>query len=207
MTGVVQKIEEKYKKPHVVDVKSGDSVKVHQKIREGNKERVQIFEGLVIKTARQGSHTSSITVRRVASGVGVEKTYLVHSPLITKIQVVKRSKVRRNYLSYMRARTGKAARLANVDFDQEAVNKIPEPSPAQTSEEVSAGKQPKEETVTDKPEKTEAEKPQDAEKPAEKKASEAQSSTSAKADSAAEEPKAENKPEAKSEAEPEAKKQ
>jgi large subunit ribosomal protein L19 len=124
---VINAIENKYKKPHVVDVRSGDTVRVHQKVREGSKERVQVFEGLVIKTAKPGSHTSSITVRRIASGVGVEKTYLLHSPLITKIQVVKRSKVRRNYLSYMRARTGKSARLTSVDFDQEEVKKIPEP--------------------------------------------------------------------------------
>jgi large subunit ribosomal protein L19 len=124
---VINAIENKYKKPHVVDVRSGDTVRVHQKVREGSKERIQIFEGLVIKTAKAGSHTASITVRRIASGVGVEKTYLVHSPLITKLEVVKRSKVRRNYLSYMRARTGKSARLTSVDFDQEEVNKIPEP--------------------------------------------------------------------------------
>lgn len=144
---VINAIENKYKKPHVVDVKSGDTVKVHQKIREGSKERIQIFEGLVIRTSRQGSHTSSITVRRIASGVGVEKTYLVHSPLVTKIEVVKRSKVRRNYLSYMRARTGKSARLANVAFDQEAVNKVPEePKPESNKEN-----QPPEATVEAKP--------------------------------------------------------
>ncbi|HEX5797126.1 MAG TPA: 50S ribosomal protein L19 [Candidatus Saccharimonadales bacterium] len=124
---VIKAVEKKYMKPHVVDVRSGDTVKVHQKVREGNKERVQVFEGLVIRTSRKNSLTASITVRRIASGVGVEKTYLLHSPTITKVQVVKRSKVRRNYLSYMRERTGKSARLSSVDFDQEAVNKIPEP--------------------------------------------------------------------------------
>ncbi len=124
MQSVIHKIEAKYKKPQVVDVRSGDTVKVHQKIREGSKERVQIFEGLVIRTDRKGSHTSSITVRRVASGVGVEKSYLLHSPLVLKVEVTKRSKVRRNYLSYMRARTGKAARLTGADFDREAVNAV-----------------------------------------------------------------------------------
>ncbi len=143
---VISAIENKYKKPHVVDVKSGDTIKVHQKIREGNKERIQVFEGLVIKTSRQNSHTSSITVRRIASGIGVEKTYLVHSPLITKIEVVKRSKVRRNYLSYMRSRTGKSARLASVDFDQEAVNKIPEAPKAEDKAEEKTEKQAAEPT-------------------------------------------------------------
>jgi len=124
MQSVIQKVSAKYKKSAVVDVKSGDTVKVHQKIKEGNKERVQIFQGLVIRTDRKGSHTSRITVRRIASGVGVEKSFLLHSPLILKIEVTKRSKVRRNYLTYMRERTGKAARLTGVDFDRESVNTI-----------------------------------------------------------------------------------
>ena len=93
-------------------------------IREGNKERVQIFQGLVIRTDKKGSHTSRITVRRIASGVGVEKSFLLHSPLILKVEVTKRSKVRRNYLTYMRARTGKSARLTGVDFDRDKVNTV-----------------------------------------------------------------------------------
>lgn len=124
MDSIVKKIGDSYKKSAVVDVRSGDTVKVHQKIREGNKERVQIFQGLVIRTDNKGSHTSRITVRRIASGIGVEKSFLLHSPLILKIEVTKRSKVRRNYLTYMRERTGKSARLSNVDFDRKAVNDI-----------------------------------------------------------------------------------
>src|SRR5215216_3090600 len=121
---VIQAINQKYRKSAVVDVRSGDTVKVHQKIREGAKERVQIFQGLVIRTDRKGSHTSRITVRRIASGVGVEKSFLLHSPLVLKVEVTKRSKVRRNYLTYMRQRTGKSARLTGVDFDRNAVNNI-----------------------------------------------------------------------------------
>lgn len=124
MESIVKKIDQQFKKSAVVDVRSGDTVKVHQKIREGNKERVQIFQGLVIRTDRKGSHTSRITVRRIASGVGVEKSFLLHSPLVLKVEVTKRSKVRRNYLTYMRSRTGKAARLTGVEFDREAVNTI-----------------------------------------------------------------------------------
>lgn len=143
MESVIRKIEEKFKKDAVVDVKSGDTVRVHQKIKEGNKERVQVFQGLVIRTDRKGSHTSRITVRRISSGVGVEKSFLLHSPLVVKIEVTKRSKVRRNYLTYMRSRTGKAARLTGVDFDRNAVNAIPEkaeapaevPAPEEASEE------------------------------------------------------------------------
>ena len=124
MQSVIKQIEEKYKKRQVVDVRSGDTVKVHQKIREGKKERVQIFEGLVIRASRKNSLSSSITVRRISSGVGVEKSYLLHSPLVLKVEVVKRSKVRRNYLTYMRERTGKSTRLAGQEFDKEAVNKV-----------------------------------------------------------------------------------
>ena len=124
MDSIVKKIEKQFMKSAVVDVQSGDTVKVHQKIREGNKERVQVFQGLVIRTDRKGSHTSRITVRRIASGVGVEKSFLLHSPLVLKVEVTKRSKVRRNYLTYMRSRTGKAARLTGVEFDREAVNTV-----------------------------------------------------------------------------------
>lgn len=122
MHDLIAKVEAKHRKPKVVDVRSGDTVRVHQKIKEGNKERVQVFEGFVIRTSRKKSGTSAITVRRIASGVGVEKTFLLHSPLITQVEVTRRSKVRRKYLSYMRRRHGKAARLAGVDFDKEAVN-------------------------------------------------------------------------------------
>ncbi len=124
MQSVIQQIESKYKKHATVNVKSGDTVKVHQKIQEGSKERVQIFEGLVIRVTRRGSLMHTFTVRRVASGIGVEKTFLIHSPAILKVEIMRRSKVRRNYLTYMRERTGKRARLSGVDFDKEAVNAV-----------------------------------------------------------------------------------
>lgn len=124
MQSVIQDIEKSFKKSAVVDVRSGDTVRVHQKIREGSKERVQMFQGLVIRTDNKGGHLSRITVRRIASGIGVEKSFLMHSPLVLKVEVTKRSKVRRNYLSYMRERTGKAARLTGIAFDAKAVNEI-----------------------------------------------------------------------------------
>lgn len=124
MSFIAQQIEAKYKKKAVVDIKSGDSVKVHQKVREGGKERIQIFEGMVLRVTRRGSLSSTFTVRRIASGVGVEKTFLIHAPNILKIEVVKRTKVRRNYLTYMRELTGKSVRLAGVEFDRDAVNVI-----------------------------------------------------------------------------------
>lgn len=117
-----KQIEDRYKKHSVVDVRPGDNVRVHQKIKEGSKERIQVFEGLVIRVSKKNSLSSTITVRRVANGYGVEKTYLMHSPLVVKVEVTKRSKVRRNYLTYMRSRTGKAARLTGVNFDKEKVN-------------------------------------------------------------------------------------
>ncbi len=124
MESVARKVSDKQKKKAVVDVRPGDTVRVHQKIREGGKERIQIFEGLVIKASRKNSLTSSFNVRRISSGIGVEKSFLIHSPNILKVEVIRRSKVRRNYLTYMRELTGKSARLSGVNFDKQAVNAI-----------------------------------------------------------------------------------
>jgi large subunit ribosomal protein L19 len=121
---LIKKVNDAQKKTNVVDARSGDTVRVHQKIKEGAKERIQVFEGVVIRTDRRDSHTSRITVRKVASGVGVEKSFLIHSPLVEKIEIVRRSKVRRNYLSFLRDRSGKSARLHSVNFDREGVNDV-----------------------------------------------------------------------------------
>ena len=124
---ILKQIGDAQKKPAVVDVRSGDTVKVTQKIQEGGKFRLQVFEGVVIRTDRKDSHTARITVRKIASGVGVEKSFLVHSPLVEKIEVVKRAKVRRKNLSYLRNRSGKSARLKSVNFDRAAVNDVTVP--------------------------------------------------------------------------------
>ena len=138
---LIKKVNDAQKKPAVLDVKSGDTVRVHQKIKEGNKERIQIFEGVVIRTDRKKSHTARITVRKIASGVGVEKSFLLHSPLVEKIEIVRRSKVRRNYLSFLRNRSGKSARLKPVAIDREAVNTLPEaPKAEEVKEEVAEEK-------------------------------------------------------------------
>jgi|GEM_PF-44520 len=121
---LIQKVNDEQKKAQVVDVRSGDTVRVYQKIKEGNKERIQMFEGVVIRTDNKGQHTSRITVRKVASGVGVEKSFLLHSPLVEKVEIVRRAKVRRNFLSFLRKRSGKSARLTAVKFDREAVNAV-----------------------------------------------------------------------------------
>jgi large subunit ribosomal protein L19 len=115
---LVKDINDAQKKSQVVDVRSGDTVRVTQKIKEGAKERLQTFEGVVIRCDRKQSLSSRITVRKITSGVGVEKSYLLHSPLVEKIEVIKRGKVRRNYLSFLRQRTGKSARLTAKDFDK-----------------------------------------------------------------------------------------
>ena len=123
---LIKKVNDEQKKAGVVDVRSGDTVRVHQKIKEGAKERIQIFEGVVLRTDRKESHTSRITVRKITSGVGVEKSFLLHSPLVEKIGVVRRAKVRRNYLSFLRLRSGKSARLTAKNFDREGINKVAE---------------------------------------------------------------------------------
>ncbi len=124
---IIQKINDAQKKPSVVDTRSGDTVKVHQKIREGSKERIQVFEGVVIRCDRKNSLTSRITVRKVTSGIGVEKSFLLHSPLVEKVEILRRAKVRRNNLSYLRERSGKSARLKNIDFDRLLVNDVFDP--------------------------------------------------------------------------------
>lgn len=121
---ILKEIGDAQKKPAVVDVRPGDTVKVSQKIKEGDKFRSQVFEGVVIRVERKGSHTARFVVRKVSSGVGVEKSYLLHSPLVEKVEIVKRSKVRRNNLSYLRARSGKSARLASKSFDRSAANAL-----------------------------------------------------------------------------------
>ena len=133
---ILKQIGDAQKKKAVVDVRSGDTVKVTQKIKEGEKFRLQVFEGVVIRTDRKDSHTARITVRKIASGVGVEKSFLLHSPLVEKIEIVRRSKVRRNNLSYLRARSGKSARLSAKDFDRTAVNDVTveEEAPAEAAE-------------------------------------------------------------------------
>ena len=147
---ILKEIGDAQKKKAVVDVRSGDTVKVTQKIKEGSKFRLQTFEGVVIRVDRKNSHTERIVVRKVTSGVGVEKSYLVHSPLVEKIEITKRSKVRRNNLSYLRQRSGKSARLTGKDFDRTAVNDV-------TIEEEVVEEAPAEEVEEEKPEEVKTE--------------------------------------------------
>ncbi|MBN7771890.1 50S ribosomal protein L19 [Clostridium aminobutyricum] len=107
---MMQVIAQEYKRDDIPQFNVGDTVKVHIKIKEGTRERVQIFEGFVLKK-QNGGLSETFTVRRIASGVGVEKTFPINSPKIDKVEVVKRGDVRRAKLNYMRERTGKAARI------------------------------------------------------------------------------------------------
>ncbi len=107
---ILSSVTKEYMKSDIPAFNVGDTVKVHIKIKEGNRERIQIFEGFVLKR-QNGGIGETFTVRRIASGVGVEKTFPLHSPLVERIEVTRRGKVRRAKLNYMRRRTGKSAKI------------------------------------------------------------------------------------------------
>jgi large subunit ribosomal protein L19 len=134
----IREIEAAHRKPALPQVKTGDTVRVHQLIKEGTKQRIQVFEGVIIRRHRMNELTACITVRRIASGVGVEKTFLMHSPNVSKIEILRRAKVRRNFLSYLRERRGKSARLQELSFDKLAANDVTVPEVAATSEDLDA---------------------------------------------------------------------
>ena len=106
---IIKSIEHEQLKDKIPDLKVGDTVRVHQKIKEGNRERIQVFEGIIIKK-QGGGLNATFTVRKIAYGVGVEKTFLIHSPLVEKVEVVRVGKARRAKLFYLRDRVGKAAK-------------------------------------------------------------------------------------------------
>ena len=107
---IIEAIEQDYKRDDIPEFGVGDTLKVYIKIKEGNRERMQIFEGFVLKI-QNGGLGKTFTVRKISSGVGVEKTFPIHSPMIEKVEVTKRGAVRRAKLNYMRQRTGKAAKI------------------------------------------------------------------------------------------------
>ena len=138
---LIQQINNAQKKSAVVDVRTGDNVKVYQKIKENDKERIQVFEGVVIRTDNKNSISSRITVRRISNGVGVEKGFLLHSPLVEKVEVTRRSLVRRKYLSFLRNRSGKQAHLkVDNSFDRKAVNDIADEKIVQDEEKLKEAK-------------------------------------------------------------------
>ena len=103
-----------YKKDDIPEFKVGDTLRVHVKIIEGQRERIQVFEGYVLKR-QHGGVNETFTVRKLSNGIGVEKTFPLHSPRIEKIEVVRKGRVRRAKLNYMRQRTGKAARIRSAE--------------------------------------------------------------------------------------------
>ena len=111
---VLKSITQDYLKSDIPAFGVGDTVKVHIKIKEGNRERIQVFEGFVLKK-QNGGISETFTVRKISSGVGVEKTFPLHSPKIEKIEVVRKGDARRAKLNYMRERTGKAAKIKTRD--------------------------------------------------------------------------------------------
>src|SRR3989344_12300 len=105
-----------YLKTDIPEIRSGDVVRIHQKIKEGEKERIQIFEGVVLAKKHGAGIQGTITVRKVSQGVGVERIFPLHSPSLEKIEVSKRNKVRRAKLYYLRTAKGKKARLKAREF-------------------------------------------------------------------------------------------
>ena len=113
MNDIIRKIEAEQLKENVPQFNVGDTVKVYGKIKEGNRERIQVFEGTVLKK-QGGSTRETFTVRKFSNGVGVEKTWPLHSPNVEKVEVVRRGKVRRAKLNYLRSRIGKAAKVKEL---------------------------------------------------------------------------------------------
>lgn len=163
-------------KKNVPDINPGDRIRVHQKIKEGNKERVQVFEGLVIKTQHGRGINGTFTVRRISLGVGVEKNFPLHLPTIVKIEKLKSAKVRRAKLYYVRGLTGKRAKRLKREKENAAVwedivveepaktEETAEDETEETTEETKENKEPKAEKadpVTGNEEKAEADEEQD----------------------------------------------
>ena len=113
MNDIIKNIEAAQCKTDVPEFNVGDTVRVHAKVKEGNRERIQIFEGTVIKR-QGGSNRETFTVRKSSNGIGVEKTWPLHSPNVEKIEVVRRGKVRRAKLNYLKGRVGKKAKVKEI---------------------------------------------------------------------------------------------
>ncbi|MBQ9890080.1 MAG: 50S ribosomal protein L19 [Firmicutes bacterium] len=111
---LIKSITQEYERTDIPEFSVGDTVKVYLKVKEGNKERIQMFEGFVLKR-QNGGISETFTVRKISSGVGVEKTFPLHSPRIEKIELVRKGDVRRAKLNYMRERTGKAAKIKSQE--------------------------------------------------------------------------------------------
>ena len=140
---IIKSIEHEQMKNKIPELRVGNTVKVHVRVKEGNRERIQVFEGTIIKV-QGGGINQTFTVRRIASGVGVEKTFLVHSPVVEKVEVTRVGKARRAKLFYLRDRVGKSAKTKEkvgariqtneIILKEEAVEVAPEEAPAVETE-------------------------------------------------------------------------
>ena len=192
---IIKSIEHEQLKSKIPDIKIGDTVRVHQRVKEGNRERIQVFEGIVIKK-QNGGLNETFTVRRISYGVGVEKTFLIHSPLVEKVELVRVGKVRRAKLYYLRDRIGKAAKTkenvgANLKKREQIIVKEEAEKAREIEEEKKAEKAAEAKAEETKP--VEATEAKTAEK-AEVKAEEAKTAEKAEAkatDTKTTEPKAE----------------
>ena len=175
---IIKSIEHEQLKSKIPDLKVGNTVRVHARIKEGNKERIQIFEGIIIKVQGAGVN-KTFTVRKISYGVGVEKTFLVHSPLVEKVEIVRVGKARRAKLFYLRDRIGKAAKTREIagariedkeiiikgeevptegSAEETVVEEVKEEAPvAEVKEETTVEEVKEEATVTEKVEEAKAE--------------------------------------------------
>ncbi len=173
---IIKSIEHEQLKSKIPNIKVGDTIRVHQRIKEGNRQRIQVFEGIVIKK-QNGGLNETFTVRRISYGVGVEKTFLVHSPLVEKVELVRVGKARRAKLYYLREKLGKSAKTkedvgANLNREdiiiKEEVPEVAEEVKAEEpkAEEVKAEEPKAEEVKAEEPKAEEAkvEEPAEAEK-------------------------------------------
>lgn len=159
--GLANAIQQPQLKAKLPQIQAGDTVRVHQLIREGAKTRTQVFEGLVIRIRKPQGGNAFLTVRKIASGVGVEKSWFLHSPNVEKIEVLRRSKVRRAFLTYMRERQGKSARLAELDFNRAEANAADHRTSGEL-EEAKAAEKAEEQAAKDAAKLAEAEETADA---------------------------------------------
>ncbi len=132
----IEKFNKEQLKKGLDDIRPGDTIKVHQKIKEKDKQRIQVFEGLVLARKHGKGISATITVRKLISGIGVERVFPLHSPNIEKIEIVKRGRVRRAKLYYLRKAKGRKARLKKVDFEQSVIQETKEPAQIEEKKEV-----------------------------------------------------------------------